>query len=64
MGYLLLAVVFYAVVKFGFEVWSQLRYEKSEVDRDYGYEREIRQLKNRVKALEGNDVCTEPRTSL
>ena len=29
MGYLLLAVVFYTVVKFSVEVWSQLRYEKN-----------------------------------
>jgi len=52
MGYLLLAVVFYAVVKFGFEVWSQLRYEKSEVGRDYGYSLEIRNLKLRLDILE------------
>ncbi len=52
MGYLLLAVVFYTAVKFVFEVWSQLRYEKNEVERDYGYGQEIRNLKLRLDILE------------
>ena len=30
MGYLLLAVVFYAIVKYGFEVWLQYRCELQE----------------------------------
>ena len=56
MGYLLLAVVFYAVVKFGFEVWSQLRYEKSEVKREYGLGYDIRRLAKRVDELEKTET--------
>ena len=56
MGYLLLAVVFYAVVKFGFEVWSQLRYEKSEVGREYGFGYDIRRLTKRVDELEKTET--------
>jgi len=56
MGYLLLAVVFYAVVKFGFEVWSQLQYEKSEVEREYGLGYDIRRLAKRVDELEKTET--------
>ncbi len=28
MGYLLLAVMFYTVVRFGTQIWEHLRYEK------------------------------------
>lgn len=56
MGYLFLAVVFYTVVKFVFERWSQLRYEKSEVDREYGLGYEIRRLTKRVDELENTET--------
>ena len=52
MGYLLLAVVLYTTVKFSFDVWSQLRYEKNEAERDYEYSLEIRNLKLRLDILE------------
>ena len=72
MGYLLIAVMFYTLVKYGFEAWSQLFYARQANERDctFGYdilklEREVDELTNRVKALEGNDpVCDKPHTPL
>ncbi len=72
MGYLLIAVMFYTLVKYGFEAWSQLFYARQANERDctFGYdilklEREVDELTNRVKALEGNDTaCDKPHTPL
>ena len=35
MGYLLLAVVFYTVVKFSVDVWLQFRYERNDIEDDH-----------------------------
>ncbi len=56
MGYLFLAVVFYTVVKFGFERWSQLRYEFNDRARDYGYGHNIRKLTKRIDELEKTET--------
>ena len=52
MGYLLLAVVFYTVVRFSVEVWSQLRYEKNDEERDYRFAHDIQELGMEVTGLE------------
>ncbi len=59
MGYLLLAVVFYTVVKYSVKMWLQFRYEKDDAERDHGYGREIMELQKRVETLEGPDVPDE-----
>ena len=52
MSYLLLAVVFYTVVRFSVEAWSQLRYEKNDEERDYGFAHDIQELGMEVTGLE------------
>lgn len=44
MGYLLLATIFYTVVKFSVDVWLQLRYERSDSDKRYELEEQLRNL--------------------
>lgn len=56
MGYLLLAVMFYTVVKFSVDVWLQFRYEAEKEDRDYRFGLEIKRLGKRVDKLEATDV--------
>ncbi len=54
MGYVLLAVMFYTVVRFGTDVWLQLRDEKMGDERYYEYGQKLRLLDNRVTILEEN----------
>ncbi len=52
MGYLLLAVMFYTVVKYSTRVWTQIRYEAQEDKRETAYrqqEKEIIELKEKVQ---------------
>lgn len=50
MGYLLLAVMFYTVVKYSYELWELLRYEKKDHE-------EIYNLRDKIIAL--NEEITE-----
>lgn len=59
MGYVLLAVMFYTIVRAGVEIWLQFRYERNDHDRDYGHGEEIRELKKRIKLLENRVVILE-----
>ena len=63
MGYLFLSVVFYTVVKYGFDTWSALFYVQQATDRDYGFDHGIRKLeekvitlRNRVDVLEATET--------
>ena len=59
MGYLLIAVVFYTVAKFGFEVWSELFYARQADERDYGFGRSIMELEEKVTKLENRVTILE-----
>ena len=48
MSYLLLAVVFYTVVKFSVDVWLQLRYEGNDSEKRYELAEEVRNLKKKL----------------
>ncbi len=48
MGYLLLAVVFYTVVKFSVDVWLQFRYERSDRNERYELEEQVRDLQKKL----------------
>lgn len=51
MGYLFLAVVFYTVVKFSVEVWTQIAYRSDNERREAEYHRneiEFQELKNKA----------------
>ncbi len=52
MGYLLLAVMFYSVVKAGVDVWSQLRYEFEDKEKNNHFEYVTENLKKRIADLE------------
>ncbi len=52
MGYLLLAVVFYTVVKYGYRVWLEFFSARQADERDYGFGHDILVLQKRVAALE------------
>lgn len=52
MSYLLLAVVFYTVVKFSTDVWLHLRYEQADNNRRYELEEEVRELNKKIAELE------------
>ena len=51
MGYVLIAVMFYTLVKYGFEIWLQLFYAKQANERDYGFGRRIMELEEKVTRL-------------
>ena len=59
MGYLLLAVMFYTVVRFGTQIWTNLRYEKGKAKRVFGLNHDMKELKNRIKLLENRVVILE-----
>ena len=61
MGYLLLAVVFYTVVKYGVKVWLELLYLKHEEDNENRFAYVTEQLKKRVKLLENRATILEER---
>ncbi len=48
MSYLLLAVVFYTVVKFSVDVWLQFRYEGNDSEKRYELAEEVRNLKKKL----------------
>lgn len=51
MGYLLLAVVFYTVVRFGVDVWLQFRYEKNTHQEKYDLEEKVMTLNKEIAEL-------------
>ena len=52
MGYLLLAVMFYSIVKAGVDVWSQLRYEFEDKEKNNYFGDVTENLKKRIADLE------------
>ena len=51
MGYLLLAAVFYTIVKYSFEVWLQLQSEKGNRDREFDLEDKVMELNEEITEL-------------
>ena len=51
MSYLLLAVVFYTIVKYSFEVWLQLRSEKRNRNREFDLEDKVMELNEEIAEL-------------
>ena len=51
MGYLFLAVVFYTVVRYSYEVWELLRHEKYNRVREYDLEDTVMELREEISEL-------------
>ncbi len=52
MGYLLLAVMFYTVVKYSVKVWLELFYARQEKEENFKFSYVTQELKKRVGVLE------------
>ncbi len=59
MGYLLLAVMFYTVVRFGTQIWTNFRYEKSEAAKIFGLKHKVEEGKKRIELLEKRVLTLE-----
>ncbi len=59
MGYLLIAVMFYTLVKYGFETWSQLFYARQSDERDYGFGYDILELEKKADRFEERIIKLE-----